>query len=824
MARITTVQASHTYGVLDPLIIERRDTKFVPGSLADGLNIIMLPQGGYRDRGGSTDFSRVRKALSEVAISSGMLTLSNGGTAADLLDPDETITTSAASGTRFVLFEIDFGSATKLHFIDVDGVSIASTGASGALIAEYYDGADWQAFGAALALDLTSRNRRFASGGPGHAGHTAQQFRVAVDATTAAGAVSVSGVSAHVETSTKTDAIVQPFTGEDASETEIVFTAGNADIFKVGVWKASANWPVTESQLRKVKPEQRYDTLLGFEQDLQPHRLLRMGDDAEWSSAPITFTNVPLVDYGGVYTNGVNEKQEITLYSISEGQQFELTLEGLTTTAIARGASGAATAASITSALEALSNTDSGITVTASSTTTFVIEFTGGANAERDWLVMGATALDGDGFVRVRTLQEGKAAGEPIISASAGWPAVGRFVKQRLLLGGLKKRPNDVLGSVQGDPYNLNTEIAVSTAAFSYEVEFPDNTVIRDMVSASALVILGDKQLAFLRDNTLSATTAPNFGFSDSPGVKQQVALTSSDNALFYVQEGGNTLRLANYTALEENYVADNASILSAHLVRDPIDMRRRRASGIVNADLLVMVNADGTATVLTMMRTQEVSGFAPWSTDGSYVAIAVTRSNTMWMLMEREIDGTAEIRLERHDPDGYLDEAITLEIAVATTTITGLSRFNGRDVWLQHDGSFSGPFTVSGGEVECDIALSGTVVAGSWIAPFGTDPKVSLAEETQRRPARLKRVCRAEVSIYNTTSLAIAANGAPAVNMPLHTSDSVITDLGPLDQPVTGKVMAEGMHGFTEEGQVTITQVFPGRMITRSLEKDVVA
>ncbi|TCD15145.1 hypothetical protein [Oricola cellulosilytica] len=825
MPNVTTFQAAHTYGVLAPLTIERRDTKFVAGSLSAGERIVMLPQGGYADAGGTTDFGRARRALTEEPITAGMLTLPNGGTAANLLDDNTDIVTSAAAGARFVLAEIDFGAVKTIHFLDITGVMMATAGAPAALIAEYWTGAAWQAFGAALKIDTVARGRRFASGAPGDGGISAQKFRFAVDATTgASGAVTVRDIGAWTESGAKTDAIVRDFTGEDGSATELVFSAGNCDIFKNGAWQAAADWPVTEAQLRIVKPEQRYDTLLGFHRDVQTLKLVRMGGDGEWSLERVSFENVPLADYGGIYTNGVNEIQQVTLYTIAGSEQFDLTLEGQTTVAITRDAADSVTATAIKTALEDLSGVDAGLTVTAIGGNTFQIEFTGGDNAERDWLIMAGTALNANGFVRVRTKQEGKAPGEPVISASAGWPAVGRFVGQRLVMGGLRKRPNDIIASVQGSPFDLNTEIDIATAAFSYEVEFPQNNEIRDIAPASLLVIIGDKQVAFLRDDTLSATEAPKFGFSDSPGIKAGVPLTSSDNALFYVQDGGTTLRLLNYTALEENYVSDNASILSSHLIIAPVDMNRRRAAGYVNADLLMIVNGDGSITVLTMMRTQEVSGFAPWHTDGLFKSLTVSRSNEVWLTAERTVDGAAEIRLERYDAAGYLDEALEQTVAPASATISGLSRFNGRQVWLQNAGSFFGPYTVAGGAVECDRALEGTVIAGSWTPPSATDPKILLEAETGQREARLKRVCRAVISVLDTTSLAIAANGAAAVDIPLHSNDSVTTDTGPLDQPVTGRIEAEGMHGFTEDGTLTVTQLHPGRLLVRAVQKDVAA
>ncbi|MEP4423592.1 MAG: hypothetical protein ABJ354_19310, partial [Nitratireductor sp.] len=186
-------------------------------------------------------------------------------------------------------------------------------------------------------------------------------------------------------------------------------------------------------------------------------------------------------------------------------------------------------------------------------------------------------------------------------------------------------------------------------------------------------------------------------------------------------------------------------------------------------------------------------------------------------------VDGTTELRLEKGEPDKLLDEAVEFDYGSPTATIAGLSRFNGREVWAVADQALFGPFTVSGGEIDLPQAVSAARV-GTWIAPLAIDPDISLEEETRSRQARLKRVNRVVISVADTTSLAIGANGAAAVNLPLRANMDTITDTAPLDAPVTGDIEAEGMHGFTRHGRLTVTQIFPGKLTVRSVTKNVAA
>lgn len=827
MPRITNVQAAFTYGVLDPHIIERRDTKFIAGSLSDGRNIILLPQGGLTDRGGTTDFGRTRKKLTAIAINTTILSLPNGGSETDLL-AGVAITTAAASTTRFVLFQCDFAVATLVHMIDIKGLSIATTAAAGALISEYWSGVAWVAFAPAQRITLSSHSRRFASGAPGHAGISSTKFRVCIDATTAAGAVTFDGIALSVESATRSDGIVRRYAPEQGMAHQYIVTEGNIDFYEGGVWRASAQFPITEEIIRTIKFEPKYDSILCFEQSLRSQQVFRLASSFEWSCDPIAWQNMPLVDYGGVYTNGVDCVQQLQTFDITAGEGFDLTVEGLTTATIVFDNNDTNMAANVKAAMEALSNVDPGLTVSSFSGggvgvgKTITVTFTGDGNSEREWLRMVGTSQGNDGFIQVKLITKGKAPGEDIMSDARGWPAVGRYAQQRLILGGLKSRPNDVLASVTGDPFNLNTEIDVATKAFSYEIDSSENNSIRDIFVGRTLMFYGDQQLSFLKNAILSADEAPQFGSSDAPGIKATTTPVSSDSAIFHVQDGGTTLRMTSYTELEQNFVADNASVLSAFLIKDPTELFRRRALGSVDTDLMMMINADGSLTALTLMRTQEVSGYAPWSTDGAFRSGCADHDNIVWFLVDRLVNGVTELRLEKMEAEKLLDEAI--EIAQASSkTVAGLSRFNGRTVYAVANDSVYGPFIVSGGSITLpEVATQ--VRVGSWIAPLATDPDVSLTEESRTRMARLKRVNRAEISVMNTTSLAISVNDGPVIDVPLRTNDDTFFDQGPLARPFTGKVEAEGMHGFTDHGRLTLTMTYPGFWTIRSVTKSVVA
>lgn len=820
MTRFTRVQSAHTYGVLDPHVIERRDTKFVDASLADGRNIVIMPQGGYTDRGGTDDYGRVRRQIAFAEWTAGMATLPNGGTGAGLL-ARQTQTTSGVAGSRFTLAEVDFGAEKSIAFIDITNIKVATTGADDALIAEYWTGSAWQTFGASLLLTTSARTRRFA-------GYmttvSARKFRVCVDATTAAGAASFSGLDFWSEAASLSEARLERYHYRANDVHQLVVSDRNIDVFAAGTWKASIPLPAPESIIAELKFEFGYDTILVFHQDMAPQQITRLGAADEWSCEPVVFENIPLADYGGIYTNGIDEFQSLLFSGFTGSELFHLIVEGKSTTAIAYSTVAADLINNIKVALENLPNVEEGLTVTRPGPDVIFVQFSGAGNAGRDWLTMAATVQTAGRFITVTTLTEGKAPGEAIMSQSRGWPSVGRLVQKRLVLAGFKSKPNSILASVTGAPFDLNTELSAATAAFLYDLGDNEANVIRDIFQAKTLIFFGSAQHAWLKNNVLSAEDLPQFGFSDAPGIDARIRPVSTNNSIMYVQAGGSTLQMLAYTEIEQNFIADNASVLSAHLIKEPVDMTRRRSSGAIDSDLLVMPNKDGSATVLTLMRTQEVSGYAPWATDGKFRSVQVDQNNELWFLVERMSDGSASLRLEKHEPLELLDEAETRTVEVATDIFTGLERFNGRQIWAVTTAEVFGPVAVAGGTATFPEKISGAVRLGSWTAPLAKDPEIYLEQETGRRQARLKRINRAQFSVVDTTSLALAVNDGPVTPLSLVNTGELILGQGPLERPFTGTVEAEGMHGFTKHGQMTVTQSYPGRMTVRRVSKDVVA
>lgn len=91
-----------------------------------------------------------------------------------------------------------------------------------------------------------------------------------------------------------------PFAFSAAQTFVIALYAGGFRVFRADgsqVFDATGQpWNATVAD--QVNWAQSADTLLLFHHDLPPHRILRLGSDTSWSSAPVALANIPQHDYG----------------------------------------------------------------------------------------------------------------------------------------------------------------------------------------------------------------------------------------------------------------------------------------------------------------------------------------------------------------------------------------------------------------------------------------------------------------------------------------------------------------------------------------------
>ncbi len=824
--RIVTQDNAHSFGVLDASMAERRDTKFLQSSLTDAENVIMLPQGGYVDRGGSTHFGRLRRKLAGITVTAGLITAPNGGTIANLIDGDTAtlFTTAAVSGDPFVVLTLTFAAPENVVAFDLSLFSVATASADDALEVQYFASAVWNTFGAKQNLRTIARTRRFARA-PDDGAITADQWRVVVTGGAGPGAVSIGEIAVWSERANLSRPKSHMFNRTADEKFKMVISDCNIDIFRDGVFKAAVATPITQSMIKLLKPVKKDDSLLLFHIDLPPQQVLWQGEDDEWNIAAIVFENQPRHDFGDVvYVNGVTEQQQVQIGGFPAGDKFQLELEGDKTNGITVGANDTITAANVKAALEELVLVEAGLTVTLPGTLgRYDIEFTGGANADRDWLQMSGLALNAGGFVTVNTLVKGKRGGEDPMSATRGWPSVGRFVFGRLIMAGFKSLSNSYLASVVGQSFDLNIDLGGAAAAIFNQIDDDDLSAIHDIRVGRTLLFFTDSGVWHLRQQQFSAENAPDLLRSDAPGIEPHLPPLSVDNAIFYIQRGGQVLVQLVYSELEGNFVADNASVLSSFLIDDPQSWHLRRAVKDNDADLIMIADAAGRLVTISLMRSQDVSGFAPHRDSGPYIDLAIDADGVVWQVMLKDLSAAPQYVLERMDPGETIDGATVFSFGTPSSSLTGLNEYEGKQLYVWADNHFVGKFTVSAGVITLPYDISDARV-GTWLPAMALDHPFVIDEESSRPEARRMRVFTVYLSVFDTTSIGIVVNGGNLFDVPIEFWDVTPMDSPRGERPYTGTLTLEGLPGFGATGQLLVTQAIPGKLKLRQAKKEIMA
>ncbi len=601
------------------------------------------------------------------------------------------------------------------------------------------------------------------------------------------------------------------FDASNGSAFDLVMSGDTCDVWGVSANLATFTITGAGSYLSQLTTAQQFDTMLVFHQDLRSKRV-RLTNSG-WVVDNLPYEDIPNYDYGGVYTNGVPAKWRIEFVGLDTGTTtFVLTVSGQETQSIAYNSNMTTLAAAIQTAVNGLPNVSAGTTVAAGTGATVTIEFTGAGNEGDGWAVSGRVINKADAAVLSVKQVAGVVPGEPLISTSKGWPQCGSFYNQRLIVGGFKSLPNAWMASKSGDYYNYDQRFTEANGPMLVPMDIAGGEQIERIVPSLNLQIFTSQAEYWIAERALSKTQAPNHVQSSRHGSRRGIPVVENEGASIWCHANGATIGEMRYTDVEGNFVATDISLLASHLLMEVRDMAVRRATDRMDGNIHAIVLDDGQARLVTMLREQEVTAYARLVTDGLLKAVARNGRNELSWITER---GGAR-KLERMEDGLLLDEAQDFAFGPASKTLTGISRFDGRQVWVIGDGNVFGPYTVSGGTVTLPIAVSAATV-GTWKPPIVETlppPRDIGPNVVLKRKARIHTV---HVSVVDTTSLAISTNGKPVRNVEL-ARYGALADVPELEQGFTGTIKISGLRGYADDPFVTISQVRPGRLNVRAI------
>ncbi len=602
-----------------------------------------------------------------------------------------------------------------------------------------------------------------------------------------------------------------PFDASNGSYYDLVFASDTCRVWSATEQVASMTIEGLASHIPELTAAQRLDTMLLFHQDLQSKRIRLM--PSGWVVDNVPYDALPNYDYGAVYTNGVPAEWRLEFVGLETGSTiFVLTVSGQETQSIFYDANMTVLISNIVTALDNLPNVYPGFSVVAPSVNKIVITFSGTGNETDGWAVSGRVVNKADAAVLSVRQKPGVAPGEPVISAGRGWPQCGCFYNQRLFIGGFKSLPNAWMTSKQADYFNFDERFKEANGSFLTPMDIAGGEQIEALVPSLNLLIFTTQAEYWIAERAISKTEAPNHVQASRNGIKRGVPVAENEGASLWCHANGSTIGELRYTDQEGNFVPTNISLLAPHLLQDVSDMAVRRATAAMDGNVGCIVRQDGDARLVTLLREQEVTAFARMTADGVFKAVSRNGRNELSFIMEHQGRRT----LERMETGLLLDEAIDYSFSVPTKTVNGLSRFNGRSVWVIADSNVFGPFDIAAGTITLPVPVSQATV-GTWRPPVVSTlppPREIGPNTVLKRRARIHTV---HISVIDTTSMAISTNGGTLQEVDLHRW-GVMADVPELQQGITRTIKISGLRGYSDAPFLTISQLRPGRLNVRAI------
>lgn len=388
---------------------------------------------------------------------------------------------------------------------------------------------------------------------------------------------------------------------------------------------------------------------------------------------------------------------------------------------------------------------------------------------------------------------------EPVISATRGWPECCTFHQSRLWFGGLRSRPATFLASKIGDFFNFDAGTGLDDEAINATIDSDQVNAIHQMASGRNLLIFtsGAEHVVTGEPITPSTITVQE---QSRRGIKRLTPTVEMDGAQLFIQRGGTQLRTMVYQDVEAAWRTDAASLLAPHLILDPVDMDARRGQTQDDADHVLLVNALNSIpqmTVLTTLRTQEVTALTRWVTNGLVYGLAALPTGQVFFAVGRG----AGINLEIWDDSRLLDASVVQTSGTPFTVVTGLGHLDGRNVAMVADGNYLGTALVSGGQVTLPRSALTAEVGLAFTVQVQTLP-IEPRDATGSMLGRRYRVASCTARVQQTGRFRI--NGVEA-------APRRVTD--PLDgaAPIyTGDLTVRGLLGFAQRQTITLEQTTP--------------
>lgn len=401
---------------------------------------------------------------------------------------------------------------------------------------------------------------------------------------------------------------------------------------------------------------------------------------------------------------------------------------------------------------------------------------------------------------------------EDVWSSTRGWAKSATFHEGRLYFGGSKSRPNTIWGSRVIDFFNFNPGSGLDDESVEATINTNQlNSIVNIVAGADLRIFSTGGEFVVIQSEDAPVTPSdflirPQTRLGSKPGVP----IEDLNGASVFVQRQGKSVNAFQFGSNTNSYQVQQVSVLSSHLIKNPVDLAARRSTSTDEADRLFIVNGDdGSMSVYSILVGQEVIAPSQFTTDGEFVAVATEISDT-YCIVKRVVQSQNRYYLEKFDENLTLDSAKSGGAAASVT----MDHLEGETVEIVRDGVVeptqvvpTTPFTItfdSAATTDFQVGLEYTVQAKT----MPTEPVLGSGSVQGVK----KRIVQVDALLNETKDLVINGKQISFRNF----------GVAVLDKPIeafTGLKTAHGILGYSATGQITLTQNVPLPMTVLGLE-----
>ena len=534
---------------------------------------------------------------------------------------------------------------------------------------------------------------------------------------------------------------------------------------------------IASAQLGTMCYTQSADTLIVVHEDIVPKKIVRGASDSSWTISNITFDSVPQHAFT---LSTTNPAANITPSDVS-GK--------VTVTA----SSGVFNSGHVGQYINAEPQGRAKIIQYNSSTS---------VNVVTEFPFFNTSAISSGNW----ELETGY---EDVWSVSRGYPRSVTFHQGRLFFGGSKSRPSTIWGSKVALFFDFEPVEGLDDDAVEATLDTNTFNAIVDIMSGRDFQVFTTGGEFYVPQEGLTPITPTDFFLSSTSrnGCKEGVRVKQLESGILFIQRQGKALSEIAYSDTQLTYITSKISLLAGHLLKNPKSMDIRRAVATDENDLLLIVNQDdGTIAAFSLLRAQNVIAPSEFVTNGSYIDVGVDITD-IYVVVKRDDNGIDKYYIEVFDDDVRTDSAVTGG-AVASLDA---SHIDGQTVHVISDGLVELDQTADSAVTFTNTPITSCEVGMRFDVEVKTMP-VELKVQSGSRIGFKKRIVEVNALLYETQNLVINDNLVPIRRLGAGALDSAVPEF-------TGTKVLHGILGYSNDGQITVTQNAPLKFTLLGLE-----